>query len=241
MSSPHSLALSGALYLGVLLALSSHLGCATHIGGYEPKHREYEATYTQPEAAAEKSLGSLYSDSGALANPYADVRARLPGDVVTVIIDERTMAEHDAATNIERTADEEARLKALFGALAVLQEQVPEVALDPAVEGSASSKFDGKGSTSQRESIRATIPCTVRKVLSSGNLFIEGHRAILVNLEEQHLYVSGVVRPEDVDSTNTIMSTRIVDAEIEFTGSGSIAEKQRPGWFSRLLHWAWPF
>ena len=79
------------------------------------------------------------------------------------------------------------------------------------------------------------------KVLPNGNLFVEGHRAILVNSEEHHFYISGVVRPIDIDQQNSVKSSVVADAQIEFTGRGDLSDNQKQGWLSRYLGWIWPF
>ena len=103
------------------------------------------------------------------------------------------------------------------------------------------NSFDGSGTTSRSGQVKAIVPALVRKVLTNGNLFVEGHRVILVNDEEYHFYISGVVRSIDIDQNNSIDSTKIADAEIEFTGRGVVSEKQNPGWLARALDWIWPF
>jgi flagellar L-ring protein precursor FlgH len=79
------------------------------------------------------------------------------------------------------------------------------------------------------------------KVYDNGNMFIEGHRVVLVNNEEQHLYVSGVVRPIDIDEQNSIKSSMIASAEIEFVGQGTVSEGQQVPWGTRAASWGWPF
>ena len=81
----------------------------------------------------------------------------------------------------------------------------------------------------------------VKKVLPNGNLFVEGHRVILVNDEEQHFYLSGIIRPIDIDQNNIISSSKIAEAEIEFVGRGVMSDNQRQGWFSRFFSWIYPF
>jgi flagellar L-ring protein FlgH len=66
-------------------------------------------------------------------------------------------------------------------------------------------------------------------------LFIEGTKVVMINNEEYHLYLSGLVRPTDIGQNNAIESTRIADAQIEFTGRGDLADQQRKGWLARLL------
>ena len=105
----------------------------------------------------------------------------------------------------------------------------------------SSADFKAEGATGRTERLTATVPAIVRKVLPNGNLFIEGHRVVLVNDEEQHFYISGVVRPIDIDQENSVKSTMVADAEIEFTGNGVLSDNQRQGWLSRYLGWIWPF
>ena len=81
----------------------------------------------------------------------------------------------------------------------------------------------------------------VRQVLPNGALFIEGHRVVLVNNEEHHFYISGVIRPEDIDGLGQIQSSRIADAQIEFTGRGALSTATKRGWLASLLDIIWAF
>ena len=81
----------------------------------------------------------------------------------------------------------------------------------------------------------------VSKEMPNGDLFLEGTKVVLINNEEYHLYVSGLVRPTDISPDNSVQSTRIADAQIEFTGRGDLADQQRKGWMIRLLDTMNPF
>ena len=124
-----------------------------------------------------------------------------------------------------------------------LLKQLNGTGIDPnlKVGGSSKTNFKGEGKTARSEYLTATVPAMVRKVLPNGNLFVEGHRVILVNSEEQHFYISGVVRPIDIDQENSVKSSMVADAEIEFVGRGVLTDNQRQGWLSRYLGWIWPF
>jgi len=113
--------------------------------------------------------------------------------------------------------------------------------IDPTLGGSSTSHFKGDGQSGRTEFLTATVPAMVRKVLPNGNLFVEGHRVILVNAEEQHFYISGVVRPIDIDQENSVKSAMVADAEIEFVGNGVLTDNQHQGWFQRYFGWIWPF
>jgi flagellar L-ring protein precursor FlgH len=77
--------------------------------------------------------------------------------------------------------------------------------------------------------------------MPNGNLVIDGRREVIVNNETQLLYVTGIVRPEDIGPGNTVLSSYIADAKITYTGSGVVSDKQRVGWFVRLIDKIWPF
>jgi flagellar L-ring protein precursor FlgH len=109
------------------------------------------------------------------------------------------------------------------------------------VEGKAKNKFGGKGATSRADTLTGTMSVHVTEVLPNGDLRIEGHREVKINGETQTMTLSGVVRRVDVDTRNTVLSTAIADARIEYTGLGVVDDVQRPGWLVRLLDWLYPF
>ena len=79
------------------------------------------------------------------------------------------------------------------------------------------------------------------QVRPNGNLFIKGTREIKVNSETQYIILSGLIRPEDISPGNTILSSYIGNAKIEYSGDGSISDKQKPGWLTRIVDFIWPF
>ncbi|MCS6896884.1 MAG: flagellar basal body L-ring protein FlgH, partial [Nitrospira sp.] len=106
---------------------------------------------------------------------------------------------------------------------------------------SANSKFGGKGATSRAGTLTGTISAIVTEVLPNGDLRIEGRREVTVNNEKQLMTISGVVRRVDVDTKNTVLSSAIADAKIEYSGLGVLDDVQHPGWFVRILDWIYPF
>jgi flagellar L-ring protein precursor FlgH len=97
--------------------------------------------------------------------------------------------------------------------------------------------FKGSGSTSSQGSVNTKISATVDSVLANGNLVIDGRRKIVINGEEQTIYIKGIVRPADISSDNSVLSYNIAEAQIVFTGNGSINSAQSPGWLTKFLHW----
>ena len=109
------------------------------------------------------------------------------------------------------------------------------------LKGSFSNSFSGTGATSRGDRMTASITARVIDVKPNGNLLIEGSREIRVNAETQIIILSGLIRPTDISPDNTILSSYIGDARIEYVGTGALSDKQRPGWLSRAADFVWPF
>jgi flagellar L-ring protein precursor FlgH len=171
---------------------------------------------------------------------FQDLRAHNVGDLVTINIVETSKASKAAATKTARTSSIDAGITNFLGFEKQLH--MPK-AFDNAnmFNASMTNNFDGSGATSRDESMTASVTAMVTRVLPNGNLFIEGTRRIRVNNEIQHIVLSGIVRPSDISPDNTVLSSYIADARIDYTGNGPVSDKQRPGWLARLLDVVWPF
>jgi flagellar L-ring protein precursor FlgH len=226
--------------LALGIALVALQGCApTHIGSYKPKHRQYELSPSPDKSEAAASPGSLWHEGQPASLLFTDARALRANDLVVVKVEEIADAARTANTGLTRSSSTAAQISEFLGAIAKLKTAVP--IFNPQIGGSSSSSFAGDGSTARTERLTATVPSIVRKVLPNGNLFIEGHRVVLVNSEEQHFYISGVVRPIDIDQENSVKSSMVADAEIEFTGRGALTDNQSQGFLQKYLGWLWPF
>lgn len=206
-------------------------GCAStkHIQEYEPKKRTYEPVAAVARDEPERFTGSLWSDRQQAATLFTDVKAYGPNDLVTVRIEEKAKARRDANTSLDRQGSFR------FGVDAAGKLAESGLPSDRLLEGSSENGFDSFGQTGRTEDVKFTVAATVTQVLPNGNLFLEGHRVVLVNDEEHHFYVSGVARPEDIRRDNTIASHQLADAQIEFTGLGVLTEQQTPGWLTRFF------
>ncbi len=175
---------------------------------------------------------------------FQDLRAFKVGDLVTINIVETSKATKKADTKTERTSSIEAGIDNLLGYETKFREwgNLPRAFNNATMfKGSISNKFDGSGSTSRDESMTASITAVVTEVLPNGNLVIRGSREIRVNNETQYIILSGIIRPVDISPDNTILSSYIANAKIEYTGRGAVSDKQRPGWLARLIDFVWPF
>jgi flagellar L-ring protein precursor FlgH len=221
-------------------------GCATGSGStsdlaeitriQEPRFPEYE-----PPNLKE---GSLWSENRGITL-YPDRRARRIGDIVTVRIVEDPEAELKANTKTSRSSSAEAKLK-FFGLMKALAKENPNLAQDPGnddlIRAGLGLSFDGKGSSARDGHVKAYVSAVVVNALANGNLCIQGRREIKVNNETQYITLSGVIRPEDISpSTNEISSTYVANAKITYSGTGILADKQKPGWLGRIIDRVWPF
>ncbi|MGM0578356.1 MAG: flagellar basal body L-ring protein FlgH [Myxococcota bacterium] len=222
-----------------LIAVVAASGCRVdHIKEYEVKQREYVSPVELEGAGASASEGSLFSARHQGSYLFADHRAMRKGDIVTVRVREKADAKRGASTELGRDSETNMEISAFLGLLDKLQNVMDD---GKVMDLGSGTSFRGSGETSRSENLEATVPAIVRRVLPSGNLFIEGHRVVLVNNEEHHFYISGVVRPVDIQRDNSVPSSVIADAEIEFTGRGVVSEKQNPPWLQRGLDYIRPF
>jgi flagellar L-ring protein FlgH len=226
--------------LTAALALAAAACGPAHVASYTPKRREYKLPAESKSEDQALSPGSLWKDGRPASLLFTDARALRTNDLVVIKIEEVADARRSADTDLGRSSEASAQIDAFLGLL----DKLRPLGLDDQdlkIGGSSRSSFKGEGKTGRSEYLTATVPAMVTKVLPNGNLFIEGHRVILVNNEEQHFYISGVVRPIDIDQENSVKSSMVADAEIEFVGRGVLTDNQKQGWLARTLGWLWPF
>ena len=111
----------------------------------------------------------------------------------------------------------------------------------PTFDLTAKSDFDAGGSTTDRITASNRTAVTVVDVLPNGNLVVEGGKIIRVGKDTQYASMRGIVRPLDVLSDNTILSTQIADAQVEFVPAGDLTEAQKKGWMARFYDKVKPF
>lgn len=185
------------------------------------------------------SPGSLWTQrKGGLFN---DVKAREVGDIVTVAIFEKASATKEATTETGRDSSTSASISKILG----LEKDLANAhrAIDPTalLSASFSNDFKGAGTTSRKEDLVATLTTEVIEVLPNGNLRISGGKTVKVNNEDQIIRLSGMVRPNDIGPENVVDSKYVLNANIDYTGSGVLSDKQKPGWATRIIDNIWPF
>ena len=185
------------------------------------------------------SPGSLYT--GDEGNWIADLRARHVGDIVTVVIREKASASKVSSTETAKDTGVSASIPTFFGFEKVVQENNPN--LDPAnlIAAQFKNNFKGSGKTTRKEDLLATLTTQVIQIYPNGNMKIRGGKSVVVNNENQIIYLTGIIRPFDISAANEVDSSKILNARIAYTGKGVISDKQRPGWLTRIIDRVWPF
>ncbi len=190
-----------------------------------------------------KTAGSLWQEENGRAYLYEDLRAMRVGDILTVKIVEN----HKGSKSADTSAERDSTIDHSLGGTGMGFIGIPGVRLSSntrqgfGIDASAKNKFGGKGATSRTDTLTGTLSAMVAEVLPNGDLRIEGHREVTVNSEKQLMTLSGIVRRVDVDTKNQVLSSAIADAKIEYSGLGVVDDVQRPGWFTRILDWVYPF
>jgi flagellar L-ring protein precursor FlgH len=171
-----------------------------------------------------------------------DQRASEVGDILTVVIEIEDDASISNSTNRSRTAGEDASATSILGYEASLAQVLPS-AIDPTslIDLDSSSNTQGAGSVNRDESINLRVAVLVTQVLPNGNLVIAGRQEVRVNFEVRELQVAGLIRPEDITSTNTINYDQIAEARIAYGGRGQITDVQQARYGQQLYDIFWPF
>jgi len=230
----------GSLAVALALAVLGGCGGPAHIKAFTPRNRQYaQGQYAVTQIDAKPSAGSLFSE----ASPgfLQDTRAVRTGDIVVINIDEQADAKGDAATALSKSTDKSGQITALLGLVPAIQKLSPNIDPTNLLSLMSKSDFTGTGQTSRNGQLTGFVAVRVKKQLPNGDLYVEGTKVVMINNEEYHLYVSGVIRPADVGPDNSVASSKVADAQIEFTGRGDMADTIDRGWLTKLLDWLNPF
>ena len=200
-----------------------------------PKYITPPARSTQ---ATQTNDGSLYTPGSRFVQ-VNDFRAYDINDLVTINVVENTTASNSANVDTEREDTGKRGITSLLG----LQDRLLPRSVNPAsaIDASTEEEFASTGSMSRSERISTTLTARVVDRLPNGNLIIQAVREIIVSHERQVMVVQGIIRPVDIDDSNSIPSTKIADLQIQFGGTGVLSENLRRGWLSRFVNYIWPF
>jgi flagellar L-ring protein precursor FlgH len=187
-----------------------------------------------PRNDLSENQGGIYRPDHARMNLYEDRRAFFVGDTITIVIEEKTSASKKSSGNAARTGSTALTVPTVSG-FPMKGLQGADIAAD------SSQKFSGAGDASSNNLFSGNLAVTVIEVYPNGNLLVSGEKQVTINQGTEFIRFSGVVNPVTVTSTNTVSSTRVADARIEYRGNGYINEAQTMGWLSRVFMNIWPF
>ena len=170
---------------------------------------------------------------------FKDQRAHQVGDILTIKVKITDKAEFDNATKRKRTNKEDSGVDNFFGKqkLPVMNSALPTRIFTADSTGSS----EGEGSVNRSEQLQTNVAGVITQVLPNGNMVVEGKQEVRVNFEIRELIVAGIVRPEDIESDNTIDSTKIAQARIAYGGRGQITDVQQPRYGQQVLDVLLPF
>jgi flagellar L-ring protein FlgH len=180
--------------------------------------------------------GSMFIATGRLADSIRDVRASQVLDLVTILISDSTSALSTGDTNTSRTSTVNAAVTSLFGLKSATG------ALANLANSSNATQLQGQGTTSRGTTLNAAVTAEVTNVLPNGNLVVTARKEIMVNSEKQVITLRGIIRPDDLSPTNSILSDRVARMEILVNGKGVVNDAiRRPSFLYRLFLGLLPF
>ena len=195
----------------------------------------------RPVVAAPKpeGNGAIYQ-AGYEHSWFEDMRARRVGDMLTVKLEEKTDAKKSATTEVSRSNSNSITNPTLLGSTP----QFNAPGLLPLASNrdnnlgfslESENDFSGEGDSEQNNELTGDITVTVIEVLPNGYLVVRGEKRIGINQGNEYVKLSGIVRPADIDSTNTVLSTRLADPTIVYVGDGAVADSNAMGWFAKFF------
>lgn len=191
--------------------------------------------------AVPASAGSLWKTAHARETAmYTDRKARRVGDIITVVVSESASVSASKRTKTDKKASVDAAVEAFLWDPAVTNGGTHKGSL-PQTKMGGTNNFEGGGEINNKQTITARAAVTVVDVLPNGNLVIEGSRFVSYSGEKQYAILRGLVRPDDVTNANTVASSSIADARVEFVSEGTITSNQRKGWLTRVIDTVNPF
>lgn len=190
----------------------------------------YPPAYPIYDRPIPKCNGSIYQ-AGREVTLFDDRTAKRVGDILTVRLEETTQGQKKAKTKTQKIATNNFPIPILFGG------DVHSLNFQTATD----QQFNGEGEANQQNKLFGSISVTVVRVLANNNLVIQGESWLTINQGREYVRLSGIVRREDIDPSNTISSRRVADARITYSGNGQVANVTRGGILTQLLNKFFPY
>ncbi len=226
--------LTGVLVLAAVLLTA----CGSQLQPSSEHQTDFQFAYPEPAPKPAIVTGSIF-DNGTGLYPtrriYQAGRVKV-GDIITVILEETAQASRTNGISAERETSNDVLGTSQAGAL------FPgDSFFENLTTGGSTLSSVGTGSSGQSASLTGSISVSVVDVLANGNLVILGEKQLTLTEGSEVLRVKGLVRPEDIQPNNTVLSRRIASAQISYSGTGDLVRAVKPGWGARALFGLWPF
>ena len=225
----------------ILTTLAALVGCAELPSASKQSLLNSETTIRpQPQVAVVTSRGSLVPAAQVNDTPYRglfeDRRAVRVGDTLTVLLNETTRASKDGGIVASRNSTNSVNmgLNAIRNQTGTTPGTSSNLLLSGGLNNDGTSKFDSKAGSSASNQFSGTITVTVLEVLPNGNLSVGGEKRLAVGNEEEVIRFGGIVSPVNLQG-NTVLSSQVADARIEYRGAGITDEVKNPGWLTKLF------
>ncbi|KRQ13573.1 flagellar basal body L-ring protein FlgH [Bradyrhizobium sp. DASA03076] len=202
----------------------------------QPGYKPVQMPMPKPEVASYNPNSLWRNGSRAF---FKDQRAHQVGDLLTVTVNITDKANIENDTQRSRSNKEDSGITDFIGAKTITQAN--KILPGRILTADSTASSEGKGSVDRKEALQTNVAAVVTQVLPNGNLVVEGKQEIRVNYEIRELIVAGIVRPEDIQSDNTIDSTKIAQARIAYGGRGQIMDVQQPRYGQQVMDVLLPF
>jgi flagellar L-ring protein precursor FlgH len=173
---------------------------------------------------------------------FKDQRAAQVGDILTILISFDDKAQFNNETQTQRTTNEQDTMPHVMGLESQIQKILPSAA-SPSnfINVTGATNNDGKALINREEKVTLEVAALVTQVLPNGNLVVQGHQEMRVNYEVRDLQITGVLRPQDISSTNTVTLDKLAEARVSYGGRGQLTDNQQPRYGQQLLDIIAPF
>jgi flagellar L-ring protein precursor FlgH len=228
----------------ILLVVIFSSGCAI-----QPLEKPNDPNYApvQPASLLPPQIndGSIYR-AGFATDLWMDQRARRVGDAITIVLSESTTSSKSNSASITKDTSVTAANPTIMGLSPnfhpskILSSGDGGVTLENNID--SASDFSGAADAGQKNSLKGQITVTVSEVLPNGLLRVRGEKWLMLSKGEEFIRITGLIRPSDISTSNTVASTQIADARITYSGRGDLADANNPGWVTKFLNGRfWPF
>jgi flagellar L-ring protein precursor FlgH len=204
----------------------------------QPGYKPVQMPMPRPEPASYNANSLWRNGSRAF---FKDQRAHQVGDILTVTVNFTDKANIANETQRSRSNKEDSGLTDFAGSKLLTGTAAAAVLPGRLLTADSTASSDGKGSVQRQEALQTSVAAVVTQLLPNGNLVVEGKQEIRVNFEIRELIVAGIVRPEDIQSDNTVDSSKIAQARIAYGGRGQITDVQQPRYGQQVLDVLLPF